>query len=276
VILLSRKDIYLDFNHNFANLKELEMIYNSIVIVIYSILIIESILAVQMSSSIKIPTKIKCILWDVDGTLSDSFQLGFSSTKIVLNNNGIKDITENEYHQGTKYTTPRRLAWHVTGNPDDAVGISLGREFDELYVKLVSTKTAPLYPGMLDLLNKLLEKNKSLKYGALSNACGGYVRAVCSVNDLDSKFLIKYGADDVAAAKPSPSGLLSICRELNLETNECIYIGDSPSDGQAATAADMFSIGVTWGSHPVDTVQPAFSKTVFSISELESLLLSFI
>lgn len=129
---------------------------------------------------------------------------------------------------------------------------------------------------MLELLNKLLEKNRNLKYGALSNACGGYVRAVCNVNDLDSKFIIKYGADDVPSAKPSPLGLLAICNELNYDPSQCVYIGDSPSDGQAAASAGMYSIGVTWGSHPVTTVQPAFSKTCFSVKELESYLLSMI
>ena len=129
---------------------------------------------------------------------------------------------------------------------------------------------------MLNLLNKLLEKNRNLKYGALSNACGDYVRAVCKVNDLNSKFIIQYGADDVPAAKPSSLGLLAICKELNYYPSQCVYIGDSPSDGQAANSAGMYSIGVTWGSHPVTTVQPAFSKTAFSIAELESTLLSMI
>lgn len=227
-------------------------------------------------SAIIPPLSVRGILWDVDGTLSDSFQLGYSSTNAVLNNNGIKDITENEYHQGTKYTTPRRLAMHVTGNPDDPIGISLGHQFDDLYVKLVSTKTAPLFDGIMDLLKNLLEKNSKIQYGMLSNACGGYVKAVSSCNDLDSIFIVKYGADEVPEAKPSPLGLLSICKELNLQPSECIYIGDSPSDGHAATACSMYSIGVTWGSHPVSTVQPAFSKTVFSVKELESLLLTLI
>jgi hypothetical protein len=57
----------------------------------------------------------RAILWDVDGTLSDSYMLGFSSTQKVLSNNGKAAITEDEYHLGTKYTTPRRLSWHVTG-----------------------------------------------------------------------------------------------------------------------------------------------------------------
>ena len=45
---------------------------------------------------------------------------------------------------GTKYTTPRRLAWHVTNNPDDPIGVKLGQQFDDLYVKLVSSDTGRL------------------------------------------------------------------------------------------------------------------------------------
>jgi phosphoglycolate phosphatase-like HAD superfamily hydrolase len=94
------------------------------------------------SITITMPKELKCVLWDVDGTMCDSFQLGFSSTRVVLQNNGVKDITEEDYHLGTKYviyhlhsnniiiiisryTTPRRLAWHVTGNPDDPIGMKL-------------------------------------------------------------------------------------------------------------------------------------------------------
>ena len=251
-----------------------------VVTILILLVFMSSINSLKMSSlsplSIPIPSSIKLILWDVDGTLSDSFQLGFSSTKVVLNNNGIKDITEEEYHLGTKYTTPRRLAWHVTGNPDDPIGISLGNQFDELYVKLVSTKTAGLYPGVVDMLDKILDKNKNIKYGALSNAAGAYVRAVCDVNNLNSKFIVKYGADDVPEAKPSPLGLINICKELQCSVDETIYIGDSPSDGMAASSCGMYSVGVTYGSHPISTVKPNFSATVTTVSELQSLLLSMV
>ena len=42
----------------------------------------------------------RALLFDIDGTLSDSFRLGFESTQKVLVNNGYKLIDENEYHQG--------------------------------------------------------------------------------------------------------------------------------------------------------------------------------
>lgn len=65
------------------------------------------------------------VLWDVDGTLSDSFQLGFDSTNAVLQKNGKDHISTESYHQGTKFTTPRRMAWHVTGDPDHPIGEEL-------------------------------------------------------------------------------------------------------------------------------------------------------
>lgn len=217
------------------------------------------------------------ILWDIDGTLSDSFSLCYESTVKVLTDNGLDRITHEQYHQGTKLTTPRRLAWHVTGDPDNEVGENLGQQFDDLYVKLVNLDTAALYPGMQDLLRTVSDPYKeNLKYAALSNACGAYAKAVIEVNGLSDTFHLSYGADDVPAAKPSPAGLLEMCRLLELDPKRCVYVGDSPSDGQAAEAAGMKGVGVTWGSHPVETVEPAFSRTVHSVAELQVTLLEWL
>jgi len=218
----------------------------------------------------------RAVLWDVDGTLSDSYMLGFTSTQKVLTNNGQESITETEYHQGTKYTTPRRLAWHVTGNPDDRIGESLGREFDDLYVNLVSIDTAPLYPGILDTLKNIKKLHGTVQHGALSNACGAYVRAVLDVNFVSQLFSVGLGADEVPAAKPAPDGLFQCCDVLKLDPKHCIYIGDSPTDGQAAAAAGMPSVGVTWGSHPVESVTKAFTYTAFTVAELETYILKLL
>jgi phosphoglycolate phosphatase len=217
----------------------------------------------------------RAILFDVDGTLSDSYMLGFTSTNNVLKSLDIQ-ISENVYHQGTKLTTPRRMAWHVTGNPDDPCGIELGRQFDDLYVKLVSMETAPFYDGIQDMLQAIKKEDKHVVFGALSNACGDYVTAVLRVNGVSDKFAIALGADQVPAAKPKPDGLLYICKKLNIDPAQCVYVGDSPSDGQAAEAAGMPSIGVTWGSHPEETVKPAFTRTVYSTRELSDALLQMI
>jgi len=229
----------------------------------------------QRGQRIVEPERAQAILWDVDGTLSDSFNLGFTSTKTVLANNGKASISEDEYHQGTKFTTPRRLAWHVTGDPDDPSGIALGQQFDDLYVKLVSTETAPLYEGIQELLDAVKREHAHVKYGALSNACGAYVEAVLRVNNLNEMFEVRAGADEVPAAKPSGDGLLQCSAALQVPPHLCVYVGDSPTDAMAATAAGyMASIGVLWGSHPEKAVRDAFTVVATSPIELELLIMN--
>ena len=95
----------------------------------------------------------RTFLWDIDGTLAATTQLGFQGTNAVLKANGYPEISQEEYLHGTRYTTPQRLAWHATGglnggNTSAEVGVKLGAEFDEFYVALVSKETAGLYPGV--------------------------------------------------------------------------------------------------------------------------------
>lgn len=62
----------------------------------------------------------------------------------------LKFLSSKNDLSGTRYTTPARLAWHSTGEANELnpTGIELGRQFDEMYVKLVSIETAPLYHGI--------------------------------------------------------------------------------------------------------------------------------
>ena len=221
-------------------------------------------------------SNLRAVLWDVDGTLAYTSKLCFDSTNAVMRMNGLPEIGEEAYHMGTKLTTPRRMAWHCTGNPDDVCGIALGDQFDELYVKLVTLETAEFYAGIPEVLKSLVKEYPTLRHGALSNACGAYVRAVLLVNGVTDDFAIGLGADEVPAAKPSGDGLLQICNTMQIDPSHCIYVGDSPSDGHAATNAGMSSVGVTWGSHPVESVKPAFTRMVHSTEELGLVLLEML
>jgi phosphoglycolate phosphatase-like HAD superfamily hydrolase len=137
--------------------------------------------------------KIKYFIWDVDGTLCNSFKLAFNSTNIILKKYDIKEeITEKEYHEGSRFTTPKRLAWHLTKNPDDEIGIKLGIEFDNLYISLISIETTPFFKGIKELLiHYYFEKN--IKFGAYSNANTLYVKSVLSVNNVIDLFDIYLG-----------------------------------------------------------------------------------
>lgn len=215
------------------------------------------------------PRPPKAVLWDVDGTLVDSTPMSFACTNEVLRRGGYAEISEADYKLGTRYTTPLRMASHV-GCEDltDPVGERLAQEFDELYVDMVTPTTCPTFDGISPLLRNFLERGSMM--GALSNACGTYVRKVLSVHGFASDFRVQLGADEVPDAKPAPDGLLQCCEALGCSPADCVYVGDAPTDGQAAKAAGMHSIGVAWGSHVLKAAD--FTLIVGSVEDLENAL----
>ncbi|CAE7761120.1 unnamed protein product [Symbiodinium necroappetens] len=171
------------------------------------------------------------VLLDVDGTLVESTDLAFSATNEVLEKFGYTKITVEDYHRGTKYTTPVRLAWHagLSETPEsdlaaaNALGTEMGKLFDSTYVALVTPTTVPLFAGFSDLLAALAERGISM--GVLSNAAREYVEAVLSANKLCKFFPVRHGADSVPKPKPAPDGLLQCCAELGqLEASQYIYV----------------------------------------------------
>ena len=173
------------------------------------------------------------VIWDVDGTLADSTELGFTSTNAVLTEANLPAITLAQYMVGTRYATPQRLAWHATGDVDHPSGVELGAAFDRHYIALVSLQTAGFFPGVADLVAALAAvPNKS--QAVLSNACGEYARAVMAANDVAKHMTLVHGADDAPRVKPAPDGLLAQCEAMGWQPARCVYVGDSPSDGAAA------------------------------------------
>jgi len=241
------------------------------------------------------PTKTAAaVLFDIDGTLADSWRLGYDATAVVLQNNDLSHVPFDEaiYHATCVYATPERLARTAGLTPDspnfEQVGNDLGRQFDDHYVKLVSPQTCAFYPGMMDILQNLPDETR---LGALTNACAAYGHAVlrsnCPVRTaldntyglgfaLYSRFDTIHGADSVPAPKPSPEGLLQCAREIGLddELGKIVYVGDAVGDGRAARAAGMVSVGVLWGSNSEDKLRSAdtFDYIVGSVEELRELL----
>mmetsp|Transcript_3062 Transcript_3062/g.7644 ORF Transcript_3062/g.7644 Transcript_3062/m.7644 type:complete len:291 (+) Transcript_3062:127-999(+) len=219
----------------------------------------------------------RAVVFDIDGTLCNSFTLGYSATNTVLKRHGYQETSTDEYHQGTRFSTPDRLARHVGLCPERdgenfaEMGSKMGKEFDDLYIGLVDTSTAPLFDGIQELISDCA---RVTQVGALSNAAVAYVHKVLDVHSLRASFSVLHGADDVPAPKPSPDGLLECCKDLQLQDpSTVVYVGDSPSDGLAARAAGMRSVGVTWGSHSKETLHPAFDTVVDNVQELRTVLL---
>lgn len=232
------------------------------------------------------------VIFDIDGTLAESGKLGFDATNVVLIRNNIPPISMEQYLFGCRYTTPVRLAWHSGLSAEknkaefDLVGQRLGKEFDDYYIAQVSVETAPFYPGIVELIENL---PTNVALGALTNAAGLYAHAVIRANSaaavsktdctftavegegsLYSRFGSIFGADEVPKPKPFGDGLLQVCEQLGIAPEDCVYVGDAPSDGMAAKAAGMPAIGVTWGANSAEVLfkSNAFECLCHTVEEL--------
>ncbi|GAB5371062.1 hypothetical protein AAMO2058_001547000 [Amorphochlora amoebiformis] len=163
----------------------------------------------------------------MDGTLVSSTSLAHEASNAVLQKFGFRTISREEYGQGTKFTTPVRLAWHA-GIKDDDKAQAMGDAFDSSIIDLVTADNVPMFQGMRQLIAGLLKLD--IKIAILSNASGGYVRRVAQKHGMSSMFRIQWGADDALRPKPHPDGLLSILERLKGENKKEVLMDSGAFD----------------------------------------------
>jgi pyrophosphatase PpaX len=80
--------------------------------------------------------------------------------------------------------------------------------------------------------------------------------------------------EDTDVHKPNPEPLLLALARLGAGATECVYIGDAVVDVQAARAAGMAAIAVTWGAgERADLVAAGPLAVVDTMEELRAQLL---
>ena len=80
------------------------------------------------------------------------------------------------------------------------------------------------------------------------------------------------GGDETEHHKPHPEPLLLGLERLGAAASDAAYVGDSPFDMQAAKAAGMYAVGVSWGRiHTADKLTDA-DVVIHSPEELLELL----
>jgi pyrophosphatase PpaX len=91
---------------------------------------------------------------------------------------------------------------------------------------------------------------------------------------IDRLFDATVCADETERHKPDPEPLVR-CMELLTVTDftRAVYVGDAPYDLQAAQAAGMAAVGVTWGVFPAETLAAECpDRLVRTVDELAAVL----
>lgn len=192
----------------------------------------------------KLTRKPKAVLFDLDGTLANTFPLIVTAWNAAVSP-----------HTGRSYTAAEVVSRF--GIPDVAM---IRRELPgpaseqavKSFLSYYETQhdQIQLFEGVTELLNLLKRNNNRL---AIVTGKGGRCTEI-TVEKLNWKPLfdaVVHG-EDTPHQKPHPEPLLIACRRLEVDPTTCIFVGDSPADINAARAAGMPSIAATWDSPLAD------------------------
>lgn len=190
------------------------------------------------------------ILFDFDGTLIDSspdLALAVNNTLLALRRSTFsEELIHSWVGNGAQTLVKRALVGkcEIEETIDNelfekALAIFLQSYKDNLCVK---TK---IYPNVASTLDRL--KTEGFRLAIVTNKPIDFVEPILKALGLDGIFELCIGGDSLPKKKPDPMPLLYICEKLGVSVENSLMIGDSKNDILAAQAAQMDSIGVSYG-----------------------------
>jgi len=187
---------------------------------------------------------VKAVIFDLDGTLTDSLPGLHSSLNEVLLLHNYPAVTKDECRQIIGHGLENLVSSALPEGTNESTIKLCVQEMINAYNKNIFTGTS-LYTGITDMLNYVARSNILIAIN--SNKRQAAVDQIVKVLLNDWHFFPVIGASDKFPLKPDPTVLFYICQQLNLKLNQVCFVGDGETDILMAKAAGITSIAVTWG-----------------------------
>ena len=199
---------------------------------------------------------VRAVLFDLDGTLVDSFQGIAATIDAVLGQLGYPacDRTRLRGLIGAPLETIFRtvlpaVSWQATGETD--VEVALVTRCVEAYLALypsLGVPNSPAFPGILPLLERCAASG--LRLAVVTTKRTVVASQVLDAVGASPLFAAVLGVDAASHPKPHPAPALEAMRRLETRPEETVVVGDTPMDVGMAVAAGCRAVGVGWGYQP--------------------------
>lgn len=187
----------------------------------------------------------KGLIFDLDGTLIDSYEAIYSGLVEAFNHFGIPPLP---YHQLREYlggSLEEILKSFLPPHQrEEALSV-----FREKYRDIYLDKTSFL-DGARDVIEELFRR--SIQLAVASNKSGKFCRELLAHFEIDRFFSTIVGAGDGVRPKPFPDMVNTVVRDLDLHPSEVIMVGDTVEDIRAGNAAGIDVYALASGYHPLE------------------------
>lgn len=183
----------------------------------------------------------KAVLFDFDGTLADTrFAVVRAYLAAIETELSIRIEPDEEHIEDMLRRKPLEYYQQHYGGYAERLA--------QLYAEGYRSEGVRYFEGIPALLHEL--KQRGIRVGIVTNKGRSRLLSDLQVLGTDaSYFHVLVCGEDTPERKPLPQPILKAMRDLALEAQDVVYVGDAPHDVEAAKAAGATAVGVSWGSY---------------------------
>lgn len=227
----------------------------------------------------------KAVLFDLDGTLIDSAPDLALAINHMLTSIGREEISpaiiRSWVGNGASILVQRGLSGQtdIDENLDPELLEKSLAIFLDFYANNLCVDTVT-YPHVRSSLKIL--KAKGYRLAIVTNKPYDFIQPILDGLELNGLFELLVGGDTLEKRKPDPLPLHYACEKLGVTVEQCVMVGDSKNDVLAANAANMQSIGLSYGynygedinEHNPDISFDDFADIIATLSDINEYELS--
>jgi pyrophosphatase PpaX len=206
----------------------------------------------------------KALLFDMDGTLVDTFDLIHSSFNKALEENGKRTLTKGEFKE-------RLFGKPVDSTLPEILGVESKEEVKRILKSfeiywLRDLKNVKVFKNVFITLQRL--KDKGCKLGVVSTSPRDVIEETLRETSIYPFFDIIIGEEDVKRKKPHKEPVASALKLLGVRPDGAAFVGDTIYDMQAAKSAGCETILMLNGHNKdvLDSFKP--DRVIGDIEEL--------
>ena len=202
----------------------------------------------------------RAVIFDIDGTLSDSVDLHTQSWIAALAHFGIVagyDEMRRQIGKGGDQLMPCFVPPETLEREGEAISAFRSDLFKREYLARVRP-----FPRVPELFRRVRESGSTIVVASSGNA--DEIDTYAQIAGIADLIDVKESADDAAKSKPAGDIFAAaLARIAPVPADEAVVVGDTPWDAIAARKAGLPTVGVRCGGVPDETLREAGAVAVF-------------
>ena len=182
------------------------------------------------------------IIFDLDGTLADTFELIFSSWNAAVGPVVGRWFSDAEVIARFGPTEVEMIRREIPPEYHEAAIRRFRERYEQDHAQL-----ACVFPDVREMLAAL--SSARVPMGVMTGKGRDTADITIAKLGWTKIFSSVVTGDDITRAKPDPQGILLVAQQLGIDPKNCLYVGDAPADVRAGRAAGMKTVWAAW--HPV-------------------------